>query len=144
VLLTPVTSTKRLVLWESYLFGWQGKLHDLGRSLLLVVVLLWWWLVLLSVMLVVVVVVGGGGGFGGGGGVVIDGWMDGWRERDGAYYSSDTRPTEPNLNTIIPPDHATQTPSRYQLDNIANSVAVGEGRRHVSGGGRAGDGFHGE
>lgn len=29
-LLTPVTSTKRLVLWERYLFGWQGQLHDLG------------------------------------------------------------------------------------------------------------------
>lgn len=29
-LLTPVTSTKRLVLWERSLFGWQGQLHDLG------------------------------------------------------------------------------------------------------------------
>ena len=30
LLLTPVTSTKRLVLWENYLFGWQARLHDLG------------------------------------------------------------------------------------------------------------------
>ena len=31
-LLTPITSTKRLVLWESHFFSWQSELHDLGRE----------------------------------------------------------------------------------------------------------------